>query len=137
MITHLHACLHAFLLDLSRLLITLYLIYIQGFGAKFVDLDRERTGNSLYLHETWTKIPLTKEELEAQEAASAAAPAKMALGGEGGFSLGGPLRKHRIEKKSSLVVLPGRQTLALPCPDLPELVLQVIEGIHVRSRLTD
>lgn len=60
-----------------------------------MDLDREHTGCSLYLHEKWNKIPLTKEELEAQEAAAATVPDKMALGGQGGFSLGGPLPKHR------------------------------------------
>ena len=51
------------------------------------------------------QIPLTPEELEAQKAA---APEKMALGGQGGFSLGGAAPKHRIEKERTLVVLPGR-----------------------------
>jgi hypothetical protein len=28
----------------------------QGFGAEFVGQDHEKTGNTLYLHETWTKV---------------------------------------------------------------------------------
>lgn len=97
----------------------------QGFGEAFLALDHEKTGNALYLHEVWHKIPLSEEELEQQKAA----PDKMALGVEGGFSLGGP-PKHKIEKDHALVVMPGKQRIPLPCPALPEIVLQVIEAIQ-------
>ena len=110
-------------------------MHTQGYGSDFVQLDHERTGNSLYLHEKWNKVPLTREELEAQEAAASAVPEKLALGGQGGFSLGGPLPKHRVDKTSFLLVFPGRQTLPLPCPELPDLVFQVIEAVHVRHAL--
>ena len=73
------------------------------------------------------QLPLSQEEVEQQ----AAAPVdKLALGGAGGFSLGGP-SKHRIEKTRALVVLPGGRRVPLPCPDLPEMVLQVIEAVVV------
>ena len=57
-------------------------------------------------------------------------PEKMALGGDGGFSLGGP-PKHRVEKERTLVILPNMLRVPLPCPDLPEIVLQVIEAVLV------
>jgi len=73
-----------------------------------------------------TQIPLTEEEIEQQKPA----PEKMALGGDGGFSLGGP-PKHRVDKQLALVILPGGIRVPLPCPELPEIVLQVIEAITV------
>jgi ubiquitin carboxyl-terminal hydrolase 5/13 len=96
-------------------------------------MDQERTGNTLYLHQLWHKIPLSPEELQAQEAA--AAPEKMNLGGEGGFLLGAA-PKHRIEKEAALVVLPGRERVPLPCPDLPELVLGVVDAVMVGGACT-
>ena len=57
-----------------------------------------------------------------------AAPEKMALGGDGGFRLGAA-PTTRIEKSLQLVVMPGGQVVALPCPELPEMVLQVLDAI--------
>ena len=53
----------------------------QAFGASYVGLDRERTGNTVYVHIKWTKV--------AREKAPAAdqAPTKMAIGGDGGFQV--------------------------------------------------
>ena len=41
--------------------------------------------------------------------------------------------EHKIEKERALVALPGRQLIALPCADLPEVVLQAISAIVVCS----
>lgn len=71
-------------------------------------------------------MPLSAEEQQQQ----AEAPDKLALGVQGGFALGGP-PKHRIEKERALVVFPGRQSVPLPCPDLPEIVLRVIDAVVV------
>ena len=40
---------------------------------------------------------------------------------------------HKIDKESALVVMPGRQRIALPCLELPELVLNVINAIVVSA----
>ena len=61
-----------------------------------------------------------------------AKPNKLAIGGEGGFQVGGP--KYDIEKTRSLVIMPEIITIPLPCPQLPELVLNAINGIIVRPR---
>ncbi len=39
--------------------------------------------------------------------------------------------QYTTEKEHELVLLPDYVTVALPCPDLPELVLQTINGIIV------
>ena len=41
--------------------------------------------------------------------------------------------KHKIEKESALVVMPGRQRVPLPCPELPELVLNAIDAVVVST----
>eukprot|EP00798_Chlamydomonas_sp_ICE-L_P030886 gene30886-35934_t len=94
----------------------------QGFGKEFVQLDHERTGNVLYLHEKWRRK---------------STPENLALGGEGGFNVGQP--QFRLEKSTTLVVMPGQETVPLPCPDLPELVLQSVTAItaHESSSAQD
>ena len=74
------------------------------------------------------QMPLSAEEQQQQ----AEAPEKLALGVQGGFAVGGP-PKHRIEKELALVVFPGRQSVPLPCPALPEIVLRVIDAVVVSA----
>jgi hypothetical protein len=51
---------------------------VQGFGRAFVALDRERSGDSVYLHMKWRKVP--------NDAVTPDAPVtKFAIGVEGGF----------------------------------------------------
>jgi hypothetical protein len=40
--------------------------------------------------------------------------------------------KTMTVKEHALVVLPSREEVALPCPDLPELVINVVDAIIVR-----
>lgn len=72
-------------------------------------------------------------EAETAERAAAAAN-KLALGTEGGFALESQ-KDYTLDKTASLVVLQGagqpRLVVPLPCPDLPELVLNVITAIQV------
>ncbi|KAK9828649.1 hypothetical protein WJX72_001313 [[Myrmecia] bisecta] len=95
----------------------------QACGEEFLPLDHQRTGNSLYLHEKWHKVPLSEEE----RAKVDARPEKLAIGGDGGFQA--EPDKFRIEKQQALVVYPQGLRVQLPCPELPELVLNAINAI--------
>lgn len=160
---------------------------LQGFGADFVELNHQKTGNSLYLHLLWKRVsedrgrqcldvcwssasewpashrplaacgdapsdkslpppptsstphtqqqvPLSEAELAERAAAAAASkPNKLALGTDGGFALEAQ-KDYTVDKGASLVVVQGgggRLEVPLPCPDLPELVLNVITAIQV------
>ena len=56
-------------------------------------------------------------------------PDKMAVGGQGGFQVD---REWDVEKEAALVVLPSQQRIPLPCPELPELVLNAITAVQAR-----
>ena len=70
----------------------------QGFGAEHVALDHEKTGNRLYVHFKHTRVA---KEAPPPAAADAAAPTKMAIGGEGGFAV--DVEKWEIVKELSLI----------------------------------
>ncbi|CAL5228914.1 g12137 [Coccomyxa viridis] len=95
----------------------------QAYGHDYVQLDHQRSGNCLYLHETWKKVPLSQEkQLEKK-----VRPDKLALGGDGGFQL--EEDKYEVEKTQALTVLPEGVKIPLPCPELPEIVLSAIKGV--------
>lgn len=104
----------------------------QGFGEDFVNLDAQRTGDSLYLHLSWTRVPLLPAAEEDPTPDASGKPSKLALGTEGGFALDAP-KKYDLEKSAALVVLGStegsRTSVPLPCPELPELVLDVISAL--------
>ncbi|EFJ49271.1 hypothetical protein VOLCADRAFT_90020 [Volvox carteri f. nagariensis] len=85
----------------------------QGFGEEMVALDQQRTGAGLYLH------------LRYKRAA-------------GQLLLNAPT--FRLDKRQSLVVMAqgGKERLEvpLPCPDLPERVLQSIDGVQRHESVT-
>lgn len=61
-----------------------------------------------------------------------AEPTELAIGKPGGFaSAQGPL--FDVVREHALVVMPSRTRVALPNPDLPELVLQAISAIQVHG----
>ncbi|KIY96955.1 ubiquitin carboxyl-terminal hydrolase 5/13 [Monoraphidium neglectum] len=103
---------------------------LYGFGADYVALDHEKTGNTLYLHESWTKVPVAEEAGDDKEKA----PTKLAIGVEGGFNTEGP--RTVTVKEHALVVLPSRERVALPCPDLPELVIGVCDAVTAHESAT-
>jgi ubiquitin carboxyl-terminal hydrolase 5/13 len=97
----------------------------QGVGARFLELDHQRTGASLYYNEEHQRVPISQETAEAQEAA----PTKMAIGGDQGFQVS--KKRYEISKLCRLVVMPEKTVVELPCPELPELLLQAISAIQV------
>lgn len=70
-------------------------------------------------------MPLDEEELEKLEAK----PDRLAIGGEGGFQV--DKNKYSVEKVFSLVIMPEKLTVTLPCPELPEIILQTIKAVQV------
>lgn len=97
----------------------------QGVGARFLELDHQRTGTFLYYNEEHQRVPLPEEAVEAQEAA----PTKMAIGGDQGFHVNKKL--YEISKVCRLVIMPDKTAVQLPCPELPELLLQATAAIQV------
>ena len=90
----------------------------QAYGAHYVDLDHERTGNRLYVHVKHTRVakpPPTEEEK------AAAAPTKLGIGVAGGFAT--EEDKYDVVKEHALYLLPEKLRIGLPCADLPELVI--------------
>lgn len=96
----------------------------QAFDEDHVDLDQERTGAVLYLHQQAHRVPLTEEE----RGETAARPERMAIGVEGGFQV--DAKKYRLEVEQALVLMPARLRIPLPCPDLPEMVLACIAAVQ-------
>lgn len=100
----------------------------QAYGKKFLELDFERTRNVLYLNEEHHRVPLSEDELAAQDAT----PSLLANGVEYGFNVN--KKSYKIVKNESLILMPEGTVLQLPCSDLPELLLNVIAAIQVRCR---
>ncbi|KAL4452659.1 hypothetical protein ABPG75_008321 [Micractinium tetrahymenae] len=96
----------------------------QAFDEEHVDLDQERTGAVLYLHQQARRVPLSEEERKEAEAR----PDKVAIGVEGGFNV--DAQRFKIEMDEALVLMPARVRIPLPCPELPELVLGCIAAVQ-------
>jgi ubiquitin carboxyl-terminal hydrolase 5/13 len=95
----------------------------RGYGRDYLDLDIKSTGCKLYLHEVWHQI-----EKKPEEGAPQSAPVKLAIGVDGGFSVG---TQYDIVKENFLVVVngPNLESIPLPCTDLPEYVSNVAQAI--------
>lgn len=96
-----------------------------GVGARFLEVDHAKTGNVLYYNEQHRRIPLTQQEQTSRDAA----PTKMAIGGDHGFQVG--QKGYNITKEQFLVLMPEKTMIPLPCPELPELILNAITAIQV------
>ena len=71
----------------------------RGFGKEYVAVDLARgSGKGLYVHLKWTKV-------EKEKPTDAAAPTKMAIGGEAGFQVDDD--KFDVIKENAVVVLGG------------------------------
>ena len=80
-----------------------------------------RSGETLYVH-------LQKRRtLRPKSDAPDAAPTKMALGVEGGFSVDGPQYDESTE--AALVLMPSGERVPLPCQELPEFVSTCCQAI--------
>eukprot|EP00951_Prasinocladus_malaysianus_P012486 scaffold93085_cov33-Prasinocladus_malaysianus.AAC.2 len=94
------------------------------------------------------EVPLSPEEVES----NSAAPTKLNIGGEGGFQLdkksykvhstftAWPTKANaevlliisdtaQLEKHHALVIMPTKDRISMPCPDLPEIVLQSVTSV--------
>ncbi|KAL0051048.1 hypothetical protein WJX82_001112 [Trebouxia sp. C0006] len=96
----------------------------QAFGQEYVEIDSKRSGQQLYVHELWHKVPLSAEERQKQEQT----PEKLAIGGDSGFQVDGPA--HSIDKHSELVLLGDNIRVPLPCLDLPEVIINAVDAIQ-------
>ncbi|CAM9439960.1 unnamed protein product [Phaeothamnion confervicola] len=103
----------------------------QGFGEDYLALDRERTGNALYFHEKWTRVPRRAPEGDSAAAAGEPEPTVLALGIDGGFAT--DEQKYETVKEHTLVVFPAGGgapfRVTYPDPDLPTLVTQACDAI--------
>lgn len=70
-------------------------------------------------------MALSAEERQKQEQT----PEKLAIGGDSGFQVDSPA--HSTEKHSELVLLGANIRVPLPCPDLPELIINAVDAIQV------
>jgi len=93
----------------------------QGYGQRHVALDHEKTGTVLYVHLKWTKV-LKETPPEEKEA-----PTRMAIGVEGGFNVNE--EKFDVVKANALVIMPEGTRVALPCPALPEFVINAATAL--------
>eukprot|EP00227_Mantoniella_beaufortii_P012729 CAMPEP_0197579800 /NCGR_PEP_ID=MMETSP1326-20131121/3720_1 /TAXON_ID=1155430 /ORGANISM="Genus nov. species nov., Strain RCC2288" /LENGTH=630 /DNA_ID=CAMNT_0043143357 /DNA_START=223 /DNA_END=2111 /DNA_ORIENTATION=+ len=100
-----------------------------GLGHDYLALDHERTGNALYLHQKCTKVlkPVSSEADAA--AAPAAAPTKLAIGVEGGFSVDEDAAKYDVVKENALVVMPGGARVPYPNDELPTVVCDAVDAV--------
>ncbi|KAL3152058.1 hypothetical protein ABBQ32_001169 [Trebouxia sp. C0010 RCD-2024] len=96
----------------------------QAFGGEYVNIDSKKSGQQLYLHELWHKVPLSAEEKMQQEQT----PAKLAIGGDSGFQVDSPA--YNIDKHSELVLLGSNVKVPLPCSELPEHVINAVDAIQ-------
>ena len=71
-------------------------------------------------------MPLSAEDKLKQEQA----PEKLAIGGDSGFQVDSP--SYNIDKHSELIMLGSKVKVPLPCPELPELVINAVAAIQVQ-----
>mmetsp|Transcript_30229 Transcript_30229/g.81233 ORF Transcript_30229/g.81233 Transcript_30229/m.81233 type:complete len:847 (+) Transcript_30229:96-2636(+) len=83
-------------------------------------------GDRLFLH-----LRKWREPKAAAPASADAAPTKLAIGVDGGFASEGTAAETVVE--NALFVLPQGASVALPCPELPELVLQALEAVRTHA----
>lgn len=95
----------------------------EAVGADFLDYYFERYGHAVYLHQKRLRYKLNKPE------SSETKPKRLAIGLEGGFDPDASEKDFRTEDTYTLFIMPSRTTIALPNPDLPELILQSIQSI--------
>ena len=99
----------------------------QAFGESFVELDHQRTGQVVYLHVKWTRVPV---EAPPTGSEAAAAPTKLAIGVPGGFAVhDGSGGQTTLVKEHALVVFPGRQTCPYPHSELPISVTLAVDAV--------
>jgi ubiquitin carboxyl-terminal hydrolase 5/13 len=87
----------------------------QAFGDSFVELDHQRTGQAMYLHAKWTRVPAETPP----PSAAGATPTKLAIGVPGGFAVPELAAQTTVVKDHQLVVFPQRLKCPYPHSELP------------------
>lgn len=95
----------------------------EAVSGDFIDYYFERYGHKVYLHHKRLKYFINKPE------SSDSKPKRLAIGLEGGFDPDASSKDTRIEDTYSIMIMPERNQIPLPNPDLPELVLQSVSSI--------
>ena len=111
-----------------------------GVGKDFLGFDSGKTGNTLYVHLKYTKVPVAEEnaagnEAKAEADAAAACPTVLGIGVEGGFKLDS--QKHEVVKEAALAVVsspngdaePTVQMVVFPNEGLPEFLSRAVQVI--------
>ena len=101
-----------------------------GFGRDHVERHVAQTGNKVFLHLHKIKdlIPEDTTELEPEKKIT-----RLAIGVEGGFQVDGT-PKYEVQEKNSIAIFPGPTVIELPHPDLPLLVIFLL-NIYLISQL--
>lgn len=101
------------------------LLTLQSYNAEYVEKDSTRTGNRLYLHQKFYRVP--KEEDADAPPAKSEPVTKMALGMEGGFQV--EADKYEVKKEYHLFVLPQRSMIPIDNPDIPERLREALNAV--------
>lgn len=127
-------CAFSFDTPFSRGGLFLNLSTLCGVGSDFLSLDHRRTGNTIYLHQRFTKtlVPKPKEGEDDKKDE----PTQMAIGIDGGFDVD-DAGKYEVNESYELVVYNGaddsKRTTPYPNDDLPFIVTDAIEAIKTHA----
>ncbi|TMW55911.1 hypothetical protein Poli38472_008559 [Pythium oligandrum] len=108
----------------------------QSFGAPFVAVDRARSSvPTVYLHQRHVKVPKERDEKKDE-------PTKLAIGGEGGFSVS-PEDRYQVIKHDEVIAFnpaTGEQhTLPVDSPQLPARIQEAVQALlnHAGNTVTE
>ena len=104
-----------------------------------MELDHQRTGQAIYLHAKWTRVPAEASPPPGAPAVPAAAPTKLAIGVPGGFAVPELAQQTAVVKEHVLVLFPDRLTWPFPHNDLPLGVTLAVDQLlaHADVAVTD
>ncbi len=89
-----------------------------------MSLDHERTGQAVYLHASWTRVPREVPPADAP----GAVPTRMAIGLPGGFAAD-DAQQYDIVKDHALVHMPKRLRVPYPHTELPLGVSVAVDAL--------
>lgn len=92
------------------------------------DARKRAPADRLFLNLAFSRVPKEQPPADAKKEAE---PTKLAIGVDGGFDADSSNEETRKER--SLLVMPAGVRIALPCPELPELVLRACEAIETHA----
>lgn len=95
----------------------------EAVSSDFIDYYFERYKHAVYLHHKRFRYKIDKPE------SSETKPKRLAIGLEGGFDPDASDKDTRIEDSYSIMIMPRREQIALPNPELPSTVLESISSI--------